>query len=266
MEILPPSDYVRVRDLFNSARLRLTIEALIAGNCSGTLWTDDRAALRSAFFWDDSDAMYLLGEAGNAAFNGAIAQLCAERILPHVRTLKIRYASSAWEGEMAAFFPESALHKGARVLYAGSRLALPDWRERIPAGFAMRAVDGALLADEALANIGTLGAEVAAHWPSLERFLAQGFGYAALCGTEIAGWCTGGLVSPGKTAVTIETVQEYRRRGLGTLMACAFLDRCQREGLTAYWDAWADNIPSVATAEHIGLTHVDKYTIYVYRR
>ena len=264
MEILVPADCARARDLFAAPRLRLSLDALIAGNSPGTLWVDDPAAPRSALMWDGDGSVALAGDANNAAFLQEAAALIAERVLPRHRSLKIRYGHPGWEGAMAALFPGATLSVGARVLYSFGRVALPDWRSRVPEGFAIRAVDEALLAADGLANIGRLRAEVAAHWPSVERYLARGLGYCALRGDEVAGWCDGGLASPGKTSITIETMERYRRLGLATLMASAFLERCQREGIAPYWDAWADNWGSLATAERVGLARIDAYAIRVY--
>jgi len=264
VEILVPADCARARDLFAAPRLRLSLDALIAGNSPGTLWVDDPAAPRSALMWDGDGSVALAGDANNAAFLWEAASVIAEQVLARQRSLKIRYADLGWEGAMEALFPGAMLSSGARVLYSFGRVALPDWRSRVPEGFAIRAVDEAFLAADGLANIGRLRAEVAAHWPSVERYLARGFGYCALHGDEVAGWCDGGLASPGKISITIETMESYRQRGLATLMASAFLERCQREGIAPYWDAWADNWGSIATAERIGLARIDAYAIRVY--
>ena len=43
----------------------------------------------------------------------------------------------------------------------------------------------------------------------------------------------------------------------------AFLAECSRRGWTASWDSWAQNLPSVAVAEKVGLDRVLEYSVFV---
>src|SRR5262249_18802003 len=102
-----------------------------------------------------------------------------------------------------------------------------------------------------LANIADVVAEIEYMWPSLDAFHDGGFGFVAHDASTTAAWCTAEYVSPGRCGIGIETVAAFRRRGIATATARAFLAHCTTLGLTAHWDAWASNQPSIAVAERI---------------
>jgi RimJ/RimL family protein N-acetyltransferase len=65
--------------------------------------------------------------------------------------------------------------------------------------------------------------------------------------------------------IGIETVATYRGRGLARATAQALLGECASRGLVPHWDAWADNLPSVAVAKRIGFELVEEYAVLVTR-
>jgi hypothetical protein len=59
----------------------------------------------------------------------------------------------------------------------------------------------------------------------------------------------------------VETVEKYRRRGFAVLATSAFVERCLESGVVSHWDCWADNLPSVKTAERVGFTKIYDHTV-----
>ncbi len=105
--------------------------------------------------------------------------------------------------------------------------------------------------------------EVTSMWGSDQAFLARGFGFCAHDGTTIASWCTAEYVSPGRCGIGIETVQPFQGRGLATAVGAAFLRTCGSRSMVAHWDAWIDNVPSIAVAEKLGFSLLTSYAVGV---
>jgi GNAT superfamily N-acetyltransferase len=61
----------------------------------------------------------------------------------------------------------------------------------------------------------------------------------------------------------VETVEEYQRRGIATILAAAALETARARNLRPYWDAWTGNTPSICVAQKVGLTPVSEYTATV---
>ncbi len=60
--------------------------------------------------------------------------------------------------------------------------------------------------------------------------------------------------------ITIDTVEEERRKGLATIASAALILRCLDEGLYPSWDA--QNMKSVRLAEKLGYEFDHEYTAY----
>ncbi|MCO5211837.1 MAG: GNAT family N-acetyltransferase [Caldilinea sp.] len=257
-------------DLAGREHLQLVLTAVAAGNTPGEIWVDDAGAQRSALLWDRGHSLYLLGDAVNARFVDAAAQWIAGELLPQgaargLGIFKLYRSDDAWETHYDRLFPGLALRRLERSLFVLTPDAHLPPAPELPAGLSLCAIDAALLAEAGLAHRDDLTGEIASCWPSVERFVAQGFGVCALEGTAIAGWCTAETVSATRCGAGIETVEAYQQRGIGALLAAVWARRCQERGLVAYWDSWTDNAPSVRVALKSGFRAAYAYTVDIGR-
>lgn len=264
-----------VRPLFVSKHLQLVIDAVIADNSPGVLWVDDADTLRvyrrlrrrsyqphAALLWDKTHSLYLVGAADNASFNDAAHRFVAETVARTVDVLKIYPGSADWHPVIETLFADRALHKLERVFYRLASLKIPGWRERLRAGFRISSINDQFTELSRLQNFDALREEIESCWNALSDFQQRGFGFCAHNTETIACWCTAEYVSGAQCGIGIETVESHQRQGFATLTASAFAEHCLARGITAHWDAWAHNLPSVAIAEKVGFTKVEDYTIY----
>lgn len=267
LPLIPPSAYARFRPFFSALHLAYVAEAIIAGNSPAVAWADDLTAPRAILVWDRAHCIYLAGEPSHDTFRSAVRAWVGGTLLPaagsrRLGLVKIYFASPAWEPELASLFPGLSLERGERVLYRLDRPALPDWRSRVPQGLSIRRIDRALLHSAAFDHAQAVVEEIESCWNSLDLFLERGFGYCALAGNAVAGWCTAEYVSAGQCGTGVETVEAYQNRGLATLMAAAFVEHCAAAGLQTYWDSWKRNLPSVAVAQKVGFQKVLDDAVY----
>jgi GNAT superfamily N-acetyltransferase len=267
MILIHPSPTFSLRPLFNLPYLGFVIDAITAGNSPGAMWVDDPTAPRSAFVWDTTHSLYLGGDANNPTFNDALRRFIAESLLPQGRekqlgVFKIYTASSAWAALAPDLFQVESLPTRERVLF---RLESPTIVEQPPTGFQVHQIDRALLEDSTHPNADRVLEEIESCWTSLDQFWERGFGFAALSDTgEIAAWCTAEYVSDKTCGVGIETVEDYQKLGLGTLVARAFASHCTANGWTAHWDSWQSNLPSIKVAQKAGFQKVSDYSVQIY--
>jgi RimJ/RimL family protein N-acetyltransferase len=265
---LDRSDHAKVRPLFQGIYLMLVIDGVLAGNSTGVLWADNPDRPRTVLMWDNAYILYIVGDADNHTFNRQLGELFTTHIAPTagahgIDGFKIVYSHPAWESQMATVFPTMKLSHYPRVVYTLGELALAGWQSHLPAGYAMRPIDQALLSDPTLGNLPDLVEEIELCWPSQERFLSHGFGYCLVGNGEIVCRCTAEYVSADKCGIGIATAEQYRQQGFATLTASAFLEECLRRQLTPYWDAWLNNTASVATAQRVGLRKVQDHWVFV---
>lgn len=73
---------------------------------------------------------------------------------------------------------------------------------------------------------------------------------------DIASVCLSAFIADETHAVDIETVEVYRRRNYGAMVAKSFVEECGRVGIHPYWDCSPDNAGSIRLAQGVGMSLV----------
>lgn len=132
------------------------------------------------------------------------------------------------------------------------------WAERVPAG--MQVVPMDLELARRAEQDKTLQVATAQTWGSFERFVESGFGFVVLAGSDdLLGAISSFALGEDQAEIDIATHEDYRRRGLATLMGCAFIAHCLEKDLTPSWTANYGNHGSTATARKLGF--VERFTL-----
>lgn len=257
MVLLSNSDVWRVRQLFESPRLGLMIDAVVAGNSPARVWADDLAAPRTVLVWDRAHSVYLVGPLENAK---VWRELFDHEIAPLIRGVVKAYVTKQAATTVFDGYP---LQLRERVLYHGVGAPIPDWRPQLPTGFQISEINERFAELTRLANAAEVIAEIESCWESVAEFRRTGFGFVAHDDETIVCWCTAESVSDGKCGIGIETVAAHRGRGFATLTSSAFTEHCAERGITPYWDAWRANLPSVAVAQKLAFRKAETYHVYL---
>lgn len=93
-------------------------------------------------------------------------------------------------------------------------------------------------------------------WSSSEEFLANGKGFCAVCGDEVAAWAFSAAVSSTQIDIGIETSEQFRKKGLAFLCAKAMICYALAEKKQAVWACHYQNHASERLALKLGFTKV----------
>lgn len=263
---LNPAQYSSVRHLFAEPHLALVIEAVIAGHSPAHIWVDAATRPQTALLWDKSHGLYLAGALPSSL--SWLHTLLHQTIIPEargrgIRLFKVYHSGPDWAEIAPSLLNPIALTPRTRSFLRFDPSSPPVGDITVPDGFTLRPIDASLLADDNLMNIEALREEITSCWPMVDTFLFHGFGFCLVQGTELVCWCTAEYVSAGQCGVGIETIETYQGRGLATAAAHAFVAHCQEQNITAHWDSWQANTPSVAVARKIGFRHLLDYSVYL---
>lgn len=260
---LAPDSLKAAAPLFKAPHTQFVMNALLAGNAHGRIWVDEPVSPSSAFLWDEHAITYFAGDAENQSFNQSIQKILAQQIAPGSFLIAC-YEQDGWVNQLSGIFGNQTLYPAQRRLYHLESLRVPDWRERIPKGFAIERIDRMLLSRTDLTHLDQVLDEIHQMWPSVDRFLQHGFGFCALKeDREIACWCTGEYADGDQIGIGIETIEAYQRNNLATLTASAFAEHCLKSNIQANWDCWVRNIASARVAEKVGFREVLEYGVRV---
>lgn len=96
---------------------------------------------------------------------------------------------------------------------------------------------------------------------SAERWAEMAIGYAVMMGTEMIGEALAGPRCRGMLEMGVVTRSAHRRRGVGTLVSRLVARACEERGDRVWWNANADNTPSIAIARRLGFRHERRYEL-----
>lgn len=263
---LQEAKYENARPLFRPMGHHLALGAILEGTTPAKIVVDDLANPKTAFTWT-KHRFFLAGSEHNDEFNAAVDRLFTKTIYPqaidagHSRFV-LYYSPNGWEDRIEVVLRGKSPVKHLRHCYTFKAL-LPDWRSLIPTGFAMRPVDGNLVANKRLKNLDMLTKEMQSERQSAVDFLDKSFGFCLVHGDEIVGWCLSEYNSENRCEVGIETVEGYRRQGVAALTASALVEHALSGGITEIgWHCWANNEGSIATARKVGFEKAKEYPVY----
>jgi GNAT superfamily N-acetyltransferase len=264
MKELTPAQYDSVRPLFTPLAHYLTPDSIFAGLTPGRVFADDPDAPQTAVAWYGHRA-FVVGRA-DAQARQQMADWWQNVVL-HERAqsglgVLVLHVDTAWSDQITAVCPTPTPQVYPRRAYRLDARG-GSWAVRPPAGFALRLVGAALIADGHIRNKAYLTEEMVSERPSIADFLARSFGVCLLHEQEIVGWCLSEYNTGPRCEIGIATAEPFRRRGLATLMAWAFIDHALTQDVYDIgWICWAGNRPSVATAEKLGFDLVDERDVY----
>ena len=135
------------------------------------------------------------------------------------------------------------------------------WDVNLPPDFRVVEIDEALLASKHM-NIDLVRDETVSERDSVEDYLENSFGYAAMKGDILVSWCMSEYNTGDRCELGIATMERYQRKGLATQVARAIIGHAVRQGVYSIgWHCWKRNEPSVRTALKIGFEHGLDYPI-----
>lgn len=260
--LLTPDLYPSVAPLFHPLDLHLTIASTLAGLTPGKIAVDDPRSPASAALWF-GHKLFLAGECENQDFIRRLAAYFNEQVFPQARqhgqeVFFVFIPHAGWKTQFPALFGANFARQieAPRQTYtfrAGVNSFDAAWREKIPAGMRLSPVDARLLARTHLKHMDYLTDETQSERTSVQDFLEHSFGVCLHNDETLVAWCLSEYNTGARCEVGIAAVDEYQRRGLGTLVGSAFIEEALNRGIREIgWHCWTRNLPSAALARRVG--------------
>lgn len=263
---LEANQHAKAFGLFVSFDYCLAVESIISGLTRAKIFVDDTVSPKSVFTWFKGRA-WVAGEASNGHFSKALRVLLAttyrkELEARGIQAFVLHYAPN-WEPSLGAILGNQPRTRGFRHYYHLD--ATKQIRDTVvPSGFELRLISAGLLADTTLENLHEVVEEMQSERLSVEDFLQKSFGHCIVHGKEIVGWCMSEYNTGHGCELGIATIEKYQRMGIATMTATAVIKHAQAQGITDIgWHCWANNKPSIATAQKLGFTKKHEYPVYV---
>lgn len=260
---LKPSEFHRVASFFDRLPYGPTIpNSVIVGIGHGRVFANDLARPTAAFVYNNG-ACTLGGSADDLAF---AEQVCQWLLEYHGSDYFILYAfPEAWEAALDSIFG-SSVKKRRRFDFDFNRsrfAQVEGWESAVPPGYELRRIDKQLM--QQIRDVANPYSR--SYWKSAADFEQHGLGFCTVHQDAVVSMCYTAFAWRGHHDIDILTAESHQRRGLGTVVARAFIAQCLKQGLGPSWDCWTDNRPSVVLAEKLGFeARVEASTYHGVRR
>ncbi len=265
-----PSDQdPRLRELVkNLAAFNVILDAVV-NNTTPAWVTVDQPESPGAALLFTSEGAFLVGNAGNQGFVDDLRDFFYRaETEPHYwqggPSIGVFIDSSAWEHRLPEIFPRRQPVPVARQHYLCTARKVPGWRECVPPGFTIERIE--LPHRPGLVVPEHLMSWIHSNWDSVEDFAAHGgFAFAAIHQNTLVSWSVADAIAGNRCEIGIQTLPDYRRRGLAALTTMAAVDYALANGLAEVgWHCHADNLGSIGTALKAGFRKERDYMVYWY--
>lgn len=267
MHELRPEEYARAGPVLSKLEDHLAVVALVQGTAPGRLFVDDAAHPGVALAWIQQ-RFYLAGSNIDDSVNEDLRRLFLEVVFSKLvaagrAMFVLSYDDERWLPTIEdRILRDRALVRAARRYYAFD--VDRSHHPTAPAEGLLRSVDKAFLDELPVQDREALVEEMCSERPSAEAFLRKSFGLAAIRRGRLAGWCLSEYNTGQRCEVGIATMEPYRRRGLATAMASAFIEQARSRGVRHIgWHCHANNVASAATALKAGFEHVMDHSVHL---
>lgn len=191
-------------------------------------------------------------------FAGDPAAPYAKDLVPQAKHALLVSPSSAWT-KLIHDIHGDRITAEDRYDFSSDTLApdrLDNLRKQCPAEFEIRRIDAGLAS-----RIGKeVGSALVHNYASPEDFVQRGVGFCALHRDRIVCGATSYLHSHKSIEIEIDTLKDYRRKGLATSVAATLIRHCLNQGIDPHWDAGGSI--SADLAKKLGYRLIEKYEMY----
>ena len=253
------SEFHRVKPLFDGFDFdRALIGGVFEQHQKGRIFCDDIQAPTCAVMFHPGDYAYLAGHPTGVNIQQLVALVPRDSGVSVGEYEIFCLRNTTWVAELCVAFGDR-LKRGGYEYFTFTNAQLDwilKWPERVPKGMRVMQMDAEL----ARRGEDMFHVVAAQTWGSVERFLESGFGFVVVSENgDLVGAISTFGIGEGMAEIDIATHKDYRRRGLATLMGCAFVDHCLSHKLTPSWTANYGNYGSMATARKLGF--VDRFIL-----
>ena len=222
------------------------------GLLSGRAWADDPENPHAVLVMEDAD--------GTVYGGGALTPEAVRSALEGVETASgdLIFGFAGPDDPMRGMVPSEPYWRGEAI----------DLVERVPPDGEVELVeiglpDGARIVrlDASLLPMTEWYADTLHAFGSAERWEELGVGYAVMLGDRMVAEAMAGPRCRGLLEMGVITREDQRRRGFGTLVSRLTARECEARGDRVWWNANADNAPSLAIARRLGFRQERRYDL-----
>lgn len=244
---------------------------VVAGNNAGCIWVDDLDNPISALVWSEGLGCFqFMGCHTSKAFINEFRSFFDSTILSFLKEKNLQcfeYAADTeeWYPIIKNMFSEYKINEDWQYVYRSNGNTLSDERIVPVEPYRLHKIDHSFFAGLnnclKISNQEFLIDYINQFWGSIDNYIRLGTGYLIINDDKIVSFAVASGLYGKTVAVGVETLSDYRRKGLAGIVVKTLLKELHEMNYNAWWDCMASNIASQKTVESAGLQIDHKYRI-----
>jgi GNAT superfamily N-acetyltransferase len=235
------------------------IQAVIQKKQQGWIFVDKPDDPVSALVITKFGFMQMFGVEHSEDFDADIVAFFSQQDTQTPSYLMWYSPSPQWQNKLNAFVPGQVRRRERmRFIFNDQQADYLGSPVDCPADFKLRLLD-----EKLLEKSGSLKLAIDSRfWSSTDDFLKNGLGVCLITDGEIASLCYSACVVDRLAEIDIVTREEYREKGLASVVARRFIQECRQRGILPTWDCFIGNIASMKLAIKLGFIQDTNYLFY----
>lgn len=250
---LEQSNFSKVRGLVKNTNQELSIEAVISGSSLGKIFVDNLESPMSTLIITP-ECNVVGGKADNRIFNAEI-----KNILDFFD--QITCDNEEWESNIHEIHKSIAMRKYVRRNYIFEELKFNDFVEKLDNQYTLEYVNVSTLNELNFEN----SDKIRDWFKSINLSIFKNYCLGAYVRRDkkILSWCLVDCIVGDQIEIGIKTESDYRKRGLGAIVAAATVSSFISKGFKEIgWHCVDTNVGSIRIAEKVGFKLINKYNAF----
>ena len=269
MILLNESDYYKVIKplqlvLINNLFARSVVEKKI----SGKIYVDDLVKPKTFYVVHPYGMGLLFGDCTNAEFNSNFKEYGLNCNYIRNSYEWMQTFPDEWNDTISKLFGNKLVHSTENTKETG----IIELNTRVNFKFDYAKYQSIKKIDDAIFEIKRSDANIYENmpgtvvpkyfWKNADDFLENGIGFSLLYEEHLAATVFSAFIHDDKLELGIETVNEFRKKGLAKIACCAMIDYCIENRYEPIWSCRLENIASYILAQKIGFDPISKTPYY----
>lgn len=269
---LKREEFINVKNILDETMDNIEIKAVINNENPGWIFVDSKENPKTAVIYSKGvGGFYFVGDEKNESFNKNIEKYIDEDIKK--RAVKEGFDEFEFSGEtekwnvvLEEIFKNKDLKQSVQYIY---KLDRDEWdkheKRDLYEGFELKKMDMELFNSKNFENLEFLNLEVLKWWNSFEDYVNNTFGYCVVKDNKVANFCMCDYVNDKYSPMGIETIEEFRRKGICQVSTEAYIEEALRRNKQPYWECMGTNVASQKLAEKLGFRRHRSYNLYYFK-
>ncbi len=265
---LDKNNYQEILNILDQSEDNIEVKSVIKGYSPGRIFVDEKKNPKTAMIWSKGiQGFYFVGDQNNNEFNDYLLSFISKKIKDILNKENLKFfefsgETNKWDAPLEDLFNMKELDKSQQFIYYFNK---ENWKKHnynfISKKYKLLKIEKNIL-NQKFSNIEFLLDEINLWWDNIENFLNRSSGYIVCLDDKIVSYALGNYLVDEIHLMGIETLKEFRRKGLSQACCEAFIDNSLSNNIIPRWECMSSNIASQKLAEKLGFKKSKVYNLY----